>query len=172
MHYCARPGTLTETVKYVLELDDDFTITTTAAHGLSIGVVVSIQRSTSPFEYVIQNVVPIGIAASSIEFSFNLRDLGIGRGDLVTVTAANGALGTAIQESTAFIPQVPIELHDWLSYRTACRVLEHIGHMDLLNLKLSKVSDIEKDVLALISPRVDGSPKIIVGMELLGDFWR
>lgn len=171
IHYCARPGALTETVKYVASLSDNNTAVMSAAHGISTNYSVSFQRSDSPFEYVAQNLIVTAATPTDLTFAENLSTLGVGLGDMMTITATDGTAADALKESKAFIPQIPLELHDWLSYRVACRVLEHLGHQDLLEQKIGKVGDIEKDLLALISPRVDKDGKIIFEKELLGDVW-
>lgn len=171
MHYAARPGKLSETYKYISSLDDDFTVQCSAPHLLSAGAILSIQKGTSPFEYAIQDAVVTAVGGNTITFAENLASLGVERGDVVTITAADPTVADANQESTAFYPNIPVELHDWLSYRVAIRVLEHLGHSDLMQQKMAKVADIEKDLLALISPRSDDAGKIIFEKELLGDYW-
>lgn len=176
IHYCARPGRLVSTAGtdvFVIEnFPDDFTIQLSQAHGLDTQAVVSMQKKTSPFEFCKQNVIVTGTPSTTqLEFADSIADIGLEIGDFVTVTNEEFDEPGAEQESASYFPQIPIELHDWLSYRTACRVLEHLGHEDLLMQKVAKLGDMEKDLLALISPRANDEGKMIFEKELLGDVW-
>lgn len=173
LHYSARPGVLTETVNAIQSRDSSDTITLSSVHGLDIGSVVSIQRATSPFEYVYQDIVVSAVpdldtvTFSGVDFVAN----SVGLGDVMTITSVDDGVAATGSVSLSYYPQIPVEMHDWLSYRVAIRCLEHIGHSDLIPDKVQKVADIEKDLLALISPRSDNDGKIIFQKELLGDYW-
>lgn len=173
LHYSSRPGVLTETANKILTRDSATAITLAANHGLAIGSVVSIQRTTSPFEYVYQDIV-VSTVPDLDTVTFTGVDFvtdSVGLGDTMTITSSAAGVTATGAVSLAHYPQIPIEMHDWLSYRVAIRCLEHIGHSDLIPDKIQKVADIEKDLLALISPRSDNDGKIIFQKELLGDYW-
>jgi hypothetical protein len=69
-------------------------------------------------------------------------------------------------------PYVPLEetLMDWLTQRVVMRYYEMFGHQQEMMLAGEKLKDIEKDVMAMLSPRVENEPKTISNMEILG--WR
>lgn len=67
-------------------------------------------------------------------------------------------------------PYVPLEetMCDWLSQRTVMRYHEYLGHVEEMQLAGAKLADIERDIMALLSPRVSDQPKVVQGMESLG----
>lgn len=81
--------------------------------------------------------------------------------------AAGDIVCTANQSANVPLPE---ELVDWLSQRVLLRVLEALGHAEEATLAGNKLGDIEKDALALLSPRIENSEKVILDKEALG--WR
>ncbi len=171
IHYSARPGVLTETNKTVSAVTST-TVTTSVAHGYLVGGVLSFQKASSPFEFVDQDDVVLTVPLTTTLTMTTATDpsASISIGDSVTISNT-GVTASTIQasQSLCFYPQLPIELHDWLAYRTALRVLEHLGHSDLYQLKQAKLGDIEKDIMALLSPRVNNQPKVIANFDLVGN---
>lgn len=70
---------------------------------------------------------------------------------------------------TGYVP-LQDQLCDWLAQRVYMRYLQALGHNEQLGAAGSKLADIEKDMMALLSPRVENQPKVILGMQSLG--WR
>lgn len=159
MHYAIRPGALTES-GIVVTVTNSTTLTFASIHSLVAGSLFSTQRPDSPYEYSATDLVVLTAPTTSTVTVASTSD--VNTSDIAT----NQPAGSPTRKS--YIPQIPEELHDWLSYRTSMRVLEHLGHSDLLALKAEKLKDLEKDVLALISPRVDTAEKSCGNFELLG----
>lgn len=65
---------------------------------------------------------------------------------------------------------LPVELHDWLAQRSVMRIKEYLGHSDEMNLAGAKLADMERDGLALITPRAEQDEKVISDKEILN--WR
>ncbi len=159
MHYAIRPGQLTET-SIAITVASSTQITFASNHGLTVGDLFSVQRPDSPYEY--SGVDLVVVTAPDTSHVTVASTTGLTTLDLATTSPV------ASPSRKSYFPQIPEDLHDWLSYRTAARVLEHLGHNDLLMLKVEKIKDLEKDILALISPRVDASGKLCDNFELLG----
>lgn len=73
------------------------------------------------------------------------------------------------RDATHYVP-LQDQLCDWLLQRTHMRVLQTLGYSEQIQIAGSKLADIQKDCLALISPRVLDQPKLINGMQIVG--WR
>ncbi len=165
MHYAIRPGALTETKTYIDSIIDNTIFTVASVTGFTDLDYISIQKSSSPYEYVLVSTQIAAVTVISRRFEVaDTTKLSIG--DVVTLHHSSTDFLT--HNTNSFYPQIPDELHDWLALRTVVRILESLGHTELLNLHQGKLRDMEKDILAIITPRVDGSPKVINGGELLG----
>lgn len=167
MHYAVRSGALSETVVTVSSVNTASTNQISMSSGAaSIGDKVTIQKASSPFEYVIflepvtsiDGGTGLGVSTGAVDIA------SVEVGDVIYVHSA----ATLPVVTTTYYPQIPTELHDWLSLRTVIRILESLGHGELLNMHKTKLVDMEKDILAIITPRVDGSPKVVSCGELLG----
>jgi len=78
-----------------------------------------------------------------------------------------------IPRNTTTYVALPVELCDWLEQRTIMRIQEYLGHQQELEISAAKLRDMERDMLALISPRVEQSEKILTDKETLGwSTWR
>ncbi len=60
------------------------------------------------------------------------------------------------------IPQIPSDLHTYLMYRTAARVLEAMGDTETLKNVYAKIQQLENSTTILIESRVDSAPEKIV----------
>jgi hypothetical protein len=67
------------------------------------------------------------------------------------------------------IPQVPVECHDLLAARVAVKLAEASANPNLASFK-SMLEEMRESVLTLISPRVTGSARKVVGWN--GPGWR
>jgi hypothetical protein len=65
---------------------------------------------------------------------------------------------------------LPLELHDWLAQRCVMRIKEYLGHSDEMSLAGAKLADMERDGLAIITPRSEQDEKVISDKEILN--WR
>jgi hypothetical protein len=63
------------------------------------------------------------------------------------------------------VPQIPPEMHPLLSKRVVARVLEALGDREGMAAAQAKVSELQRDALALVSPRVESAPKKIVNQS-------
>lgn len=60
------------------------------------------------------------------------------------------------------IPQIPTDVHPLLSQRIVCRCLEALGDFEGLNAANTKLIEMEAKLGAVLTDRVEGSPKKIV----------
>lgn len=80
-------------------------------------------------------------------------------------TTANNAGDYISAEDTTPVLQCPVELHNFLAQRVLCRILQAIGD-DLLPAAEADAEEMRKAALQLLSNRVEGEPKKIVGSLL------
>jgi hypothetical protein len=59
------------------------------------------------------------------------------------------------------VPQIPSELHPALVQRVIVKALEAIGDMQGMQAAQAKMVEIQTEAIKLISPRVDGEPKVV-----------
>ena len=116
---------------------------------------------------IIRSGSPYRTISPKVNFSGSALGYDSDYGDEYNRFAAGDIIITA--NSTHIVP-LEEQLCDWLSQRTAMRALQALGHSTELGIMGSKLADIEKDSLALISPRVQDQPKVVIGMQALG--WR
>jgi hypothetical protein len=79
--------------------------------------------------------------------------VGLSVGDYLTV------------EGETLVPQLPIEIHAFLAQAAAVKVLEAMGDSQGMRNAETKLQQVQKDVLTLISPRTDGSVKKVVNIN-------
>lgn len=174
VHYSERPGVLTTDKGIVTTVSSTTSYVVNNTTLYVAGDLVSVQRPTTPYEYsnvdMAVSSVSGSLGAQTVNFSIQPTTTINARDVFTILTAVNYNAGIETSRRFAFYPQIPEELHDWLSYRTACRVLEHLGHQELLQGKLAKLQDLEADIMSLLSPRVNNQPKVISSGDLLG--WR
>ena len=129
-------------------------ITLSAVHAAGTGHIVV--RGTSPYRTVSPAVVTDGTNVATDADDTDYTKFAVGDVFLNTNT-------------TSLVP-LQEQLCDWLLQRTHMRVLQALGQTDQMQAAGSKLADIEKDVMAFMSPRVQNSPKVIFGMQSAG--WR
>jgi hypothetical protein len=127
---------------------------TTAAGSLDI---VSIKP---PFRTVMISTTPtahatgtITVATSALPSDFTTANFGGGANKGAVVSAAE----------TSSVVQLPPELHNLLYQRTLCRVLQSIGDLESLQAAEANAAQMERDAVGMISNRVEGVAKKVVG---------
>jgi hypothetical protein len=73
---------------------------------------------------------------------------------------------------TTPIPMLPSEMHALLAQRIAVKFLEEQGEKEQLASAVENMVDLEKKVMMLFSPRVEGKPKKLVNRIGLWRRWR
>jgi len=111
-------------------------------------------RSGSPF----RTVTPALVIASNVgtDSDCSLDYTRFAAGDILIT-----------QDSTHIVP-LEEELCDWLLQRTFMRMLEAFGQHTEMQAAGAKLADMEKDLLALVNPRVDNQPKVVSNKQLVG----
>lgn len=74
--------------------------------------------------------------------------------------------------NTTPFPMLPSEMHGLLAQRVAVKFLEEQGEENQLKNAIENMVDLEKKVMMLFSPRVEGKPKKIVNRLGLWRRWR
>jgi len=157
VYYDCRPPTMNSTAAAIA------TVTAVNSSNLTISVsdtnTRELIRANSPWSTIIPSLT------TSTTTATNSDDL---IGDTYTGLVQVGDIVIA-NDSTHIVP-LPIELHDWLAQRTVIRIKEYLGHKDELELMYAKLIDMEKDLMALMSPRVTDQERYVVDKESSG--WR
>ena len=71
---------------------------------------------------------------------------------------------------TSCIPQIPYELFPLLVERTVATIAEALDMSQLLAGSRQKILEFENNALALVRPRIPGSPKVIINKDSLNTF--
>lgn len=97
--------------------------------------------------YAIDVKIPTNGVSSNI-ISFNVDDVptNINVGDYICLS------------NECIIPQIPPDLHNSLSQRTATMILASLGDQAGLQASMAKVQEMEKKQITLLDARVEGSP--------------
>jgi hypothetical protein len=103
-------------------------------------------NSMSPFQSRVDNQVITGIAGFVLTFSSIPSGLSVG--DWVS------------EANFSPIPQLPVEAHRLLEILTAARILQYSGDPSFAVFQ-QEAEQAKRDLIQVISPRVDGSPRKI-----------
>jgi hypothetical protein len=103
-------------------------------------------NSMSPFQSRVDNQTITGIAGFILTFSAIPSGLSVG--DWVS------------EANFSPIPQVPVEAHRLLEILTAARILQYSGDPSFTVFQ-AEANEAKKELIQVISPRVDGSPRKI-----------
>jgi hypothetical protein len=80
------------------------------------------------------------------------------------------------EQGFSAVPQVPIEAHAYLAQLTAVKCLEGLGDTQGMQNAQEKANEMQKNMLVMVSNRVDGSGKKIVnpsgGFRVNAGLWR
>lgn len=66
------------------------------------------------------------------------------------------------EQGYSAIPQVPVEVHQYLAQLTAVKCLEAQGDVQGMKVAQAKADSLKEKILIMVSNRVDGSPKKII----------
>ena len=105
-------------------------------------------KATPGFENLEESVTPTGI--SGLIFTFDELPSGLQLGDYLAL------------EGESPVVQLPVEFQPVLAQRVILRMLEAIGDVTGVQVARAKLDELEKNVMNLISPRVDGNPKKVL----------
>jgi len=128
------------------------TISNTVVVGLTpsdweAGTVLNSVNGSTPFNVTNDEIEIVSINAPSIVLS-SVEGLNVG--DYLSVQGTSG------------VPQVPIEAQAYLAQLTAAKVLETLGDTQGMQNALAKAEQLKKNLLVMISQRVDGSVKKVI----------
>lgn len=160
MKYFGRPGTLVATGYTISAIDSaQNKVTVTNGAGIfSTFSVVDIISASSAFDCLAIDQTPLTAVISGVDVVLGFSSLPTGL-----------ALGDYVANATeSALPQIPAELHGYLAQRTLCRVLQALGDTEALRAAEADAEQMRKDALLLLSNRVEGEPKKVVG----GLLWR
>lgn len=142
------------------------TLCTTASDG-NAGQITAIDTNTNE---VTLSFAPSSWTTSTLFDVINSMPPFQARGDNQTVTAINGfiltfsslpsgiSVGDWVSEANfSPIPQIPVEAQRWLETLTSARVLQYLGD-PAFTVFQQQADQNKKDIMQILSPRVDGSP--------------
>lgn len=125
-----------------------------------VGTVLNSVSPTAPFKVTNSAMTITAVSSPSIVLD-NVTDLSVG--DYVSM------------QGFSAIPQILIEAHPYLAQLTAIKVLEGLGGQGMENAQ-AKAEMLKKNLLILISQRVDGSIKKVInpngGLRSASGLWR
>jgi len=150
MRYFRRPNTLINTdqagqVLNINTLTNEVTLTAVPTTWTTATLVDCI-NSKPPFQSRVDNQVLTGIAGFVLTFSS--LPTGLSVGDWVS------------EANFSPIPQIPVEAHRLLETLTAARILQYSGDPSFTVFQ-QEAEQAKRDLITVISPRVDGSPRKI-----------
>lgn len=126
-----------------------------------VGTVLNSVSSTQPFG--VTNAEMVINADSSPSLILDTVE-GIEVGDYIA------------EQGFSAVPQIPIEAHAYLAQLTAVKCLEGLGDRSGMEAAQAKAEMLKKNMLVMISQRVDGSVKKVVnpsgGLRINGGLWR
>lgn len=154
MYYFNRRNTLVqETAAGRIDAIDTNTNTITLSNvptTFSISSQYDFIKSKPGFENLAEDRTPTAINGTL--FTFASLPSGLVVGDYLALSGESP------------IVQIPVEFQPVLAQRVIVRILEAIGDTTGVQVARTKLVELEKNTLDLISPRVDGNPKKIVNI--------
>lgn len=161
LKYTRRPGKIVATTACGLITDitgNNVTVATVPAT-FTTGVEVDLIQAGPGFDWLATDTALVGVSGNTLTFSSVPSDLTIG--DYVALAGESPVI------------QLPIELHPLLEQHVAIQCLRAQGKKSDAKDMEDDYKEAERDVLTLLTPRVVGEPKKIVGNNgLLGHFRR
>lgn len=148
MTYAHRPSALTATAgdyNTILSFSGPELLTTTN-HGWTTASRLDFIKATSPYEVISIDVAPTAASTNSIDLSAEIE--GLEEGDYVALAGKTP------------VPQMPEELHPLLALRAAYKWLANNGFLQEAQAAAADLVDLEQRTISMLSPRVDGEPKI------------
>lgn len=178
LRYYARPGALTVTAANFTQISS---IGSSSATAMSITMAaatagltgfVDVISSQSPYEPLLLS----GTVASNVGTALSLSSLNTAQlysfsavGNFQTGGTGRGAY--IAREGESPIVQLPDELFSLLTWRTLACVQRQIGHHERLAATEAECERLERVALRLLSPRVDGEPRKLMGPWGVGQMW-
>lgn len=154
LYYFIRPNKLVQTSKVAqISSIDTGSNTVTVANlptTLISGVRSDFVRGTPHFNILQADATIVTTGSSTITYSS--LPSGLAAGDYVCVAGETPVI------------QVPFELYPVVAQRVVVKLMETQGDANALASAQAKLKEIEKNVLTLITPRIEGEPKKIVGI--------
>lgn len=114
--------------------------------GWIVGYTLDLQSAQPPFD-VLSTCTITNISGTAITLSGTVTDLAVS--DFL-----------CLEEQTC-VPQIPIELQQLLAQLVVCRIYELQGYLDKLKVAKDKANEMKADLTAIITPRVQSTPKVI-----------
>lgn len=125
------------------------------------GPVISL--ATVPSTFLVTQSVDLVEAQPTFEY---LGTRTITNVSLTDITLDSDVTGLAVGDWMAIenqtpIPQIPVEFRPLLEQRVVVKIYELQGYLDKMKAAQEKLSELERDLFSLISPRVKSQSKII-----------
>jgi len=96
----------------------------------------------------------------------------LGTREITDITSLNVTIDSAISDlvvgdwiavhNQTPVPQIPVEFRPLLEQRVVVKIYELQGYLDKMKAAQGKLTEIEKDMYALITPRVQSQTKVIM----------
>lgn len=123
----------------------------------STTTVFDIINSNPPFDSRVDNATITNISGAVLTFSSALPT-NLAKGDWVS------------EANFSPIPQIPVECHRLLEVLTAARALQYMGDPGFQTMQ-GMAESMKKDLVTMLNPRVDGSPRKIPIHNSLWGTW-
>lgn len=129
--------------------------------GWDTDLVMNTVSPLSPFGVTNDDTTIVSVSSPNVELS-NVDDISVG--DYLS------------EQGYSAIPQIPVEAHAYLAQMTAVKALEGLGDHTGMEAAQAKAMELKKNLLVMISQRVDGSVKKVVnasgGLRINNGLWR
>lgn len=153
LYYYQRPGSLTETsnARQITAIDTGTNTITVASvpTDWTTSTVIDLVDYRPGFDTLSSDLTISSISGTDIVLP-SLPD-GLAVNDWITVA------------ETSPVAQIPAEFHPYLAQLVAVKVLEGVGDFEGMQAAQSKLEQLERSALTMISPRIKGEPKKVVG---------
>jgi hypothetical protein len=154
IYYHCRPGALVKTTKAAKVTSINTatnTITVTARQpGWTPGAQIDFVKAAPGFDTLsTSNVIIANPGATQIQIAAIPERLKIG--DWVCT------------DNTSPVPQIPVEFYSYLAQLTAVQLLDALGDKEARDTAASKLEKMEANALSMVTPRVVGEAKKVVG---------
>lgn len=124
---------------------------------VTVSLLPSTITTTTPIDFV-QTQSPFDILAmdqaitniNGLILTFNSLPIGLQVGDYICLAGES------------VVPQVPVELQPVLAQRVVVKLLEALGDMNGSQLARTKLQEMEKNTLDMLSQRLEGEPRKVI----------
>lgn len=169
VEFPCRPGRMAETASYPITSVSSTTTTVTYGAATLPGVVegdylIDLARADNGFQYFAVDVAPTAFTVSSLTFlKSDLPDDSVYFFQDPGAVNQNQAKGAMMIADTVSNVPLPVELQGILVQATVARMKRQLGELDQASFHEKKTADMEQAFIRMVTPRVDGSPRIIRG---------